>query len=107
MIKITAIRNNIGLIKGFKVEGHAAYADYGNDIVCAAVSVTAYTALGALQELAELKDFYTLREGYIDCRIPTGLDENTSRTVNTILETTMIGFMQIEAKYKEFVSVLN
>lgn len=107
MIRITVIRDNKGLIRQFTMEGHAAYAEYGSDIVCSAVSVTAYTAIGALQDLAGLEGFYELRDGYVDCRIPSGLDENTSRTVNIILETTVIGFLQIEAKYKEYVSVLN
>ena len=37
MIKINyEISNNI--IKKVKIKGHANYADYGNDIVCASIS---------------------------------------------------------------------
>jgi uncharacterized protein YsxB (DUF464 family) len=107
MIRINVIRDNKGLVRQFSVEGHAEYADYGSDIVCAAISVTAYTALGALESLAGLQGFYSLKEGYVNCKIPSELDANTKQTVKVILETTVIGFKQIESKYKEYVSVFD
>jgi len=36
-------------------QGHAGYGRSGKDIVCAAVSALAYTAAGALEELAGIK----------------------------------------------------
>lgn len=46
-MKITITENSI------LVEGHANYADHGEDIVCAAVSAILYTAQLGLVEVAD------------------------------------------------------
>ena len=38
MISVKILRNSASRIVGFEVSGHANYAEYGQDIVCAAVS---------------------------------------------------------------------
>jgi uncharacterized protein YsxB (DUF464 family) len=52
------------------VEGHAGYAKAGKDIVCAAASATAYTAAGALSELAGLSGAWAERDGYFEISVP-------------------------------------
>ena len=44
MIKVT-----YDLAEGFRVKGHAEYAEKGNDIVCAGVTACIYTSLFNLQ----------------------------------------------------------
>ena len=39
MIDVTLFQNDSGDYVGFRMTGHAEYAEYGSDIVCAAVSV--------------------------------------------------------------------
>ncbi|MCI6715321.1 MAG: ribosomal-processing cysteine protease Prp, partial [Lachnospiraceae bacterium] len=39
MTKITFHTTKTGEYRGFTCEGHAGYADYGQDIVCASISV--------------------------------------------------------------------
>ena len=107
MINISIFRDVEGFIWQFIVEGHAEYDEPGRDIVCAAVSVTAYTAAGALEELAGLKNVYTEREGYMLCSIPQDISQPIKQTVKVILETTAIGFKQIELAYEDYVSVLD
>ena len=46
MIKVKLIKNN-NHIKKIIIKGHAMYADYGKDIVCAAVSSTIITSINA------------------------------------------------------------
>lgn len=36
--------------------GHAGYSDNENDIVCAAVSILAYTSLNSLKEVAKISE---------------------------------------------------
>jgi uncharacterized protein YsxB (DUF464 family) len=57
-------------IKSIRVEGHAGFGKYGKDIVCAAASVTAYTAAGALAELAGFDGCYAERDGYFEIALP-------------------------------------
>ena len=53
------------LLCGFTVEGHAGFADYGQDIVCAGVSALAQAALFGLQDLLGDVVRSEMREGYL------------------------------------------
>ena len=107
MIRIEVSRDNEGFIWQFSVKGHARFDKFGKDIVCAAVSVTAFNAIGALKELAELKNFYSEKDGFMLCSIPLDLSLDKKEIVKVILDTTVIGFKQIELSYRKNVSVLD
>ena len=106
-IRVEISRDKEGFIWQFSVKGHAGSDKSGKDIVCAAVSVTAYNAIGALEELAGLKDFYSEKDGFMLCSIPENISTELKLTVKIILETTAIGFKQIEHSYRKYVSVLD
>ncbi|MDP4094090.1 MAG: ribosomal-processing cysteine protease Prp [Bacillota bacterium] len=105
MINISIVRDKKGFIWEFTVKGHAGYGKYGSDIVCAAVSVVAYTAIGALDELAGIKN-YSEKDGYMKCSIPLDIPEDKKQTAGIILETMAIGFKQVRNAYGKYVSVL-
>lgn len=62
MITVNFRVSSEGLIKGMSLKGHSGYADSGNDIICASASTLLYTAIGSLEELCGLTDFYRLSE---------------------------------------------
>ncbi len=105
MVNVSIVRDGSGSIRRFTVKGHAGYARHGSDIICAAASVTAYTAVGALEELAGIKDCHTERDGFLSCSIPEGLTGQQKQVAGVILETTAIGFKQIALEYREFIAV--
>ena len=107
MINISIIRDKKGFIWQFTVKGHAGYKESGKDIVCAAVSVTAYNAVNALEELAGLKDFYSDKDGYMRCSIQEDIQEGSKEIARIILETMAIGYKQIQLSYRKYVSVLD
>ena len=106
MINVSIVRDHSGFIWQFSIEGHAEYDGQGNDIVCAAASVTAYTAVGALGDLAGIKNCHTENDGFLFCSLPADLSEKQKQTAGIILETTVIGFKQIELEYAEFLKVM-
>ena len=57
--------------------GHAGYAEAGNDIVCAAVSMLVINTINSLDVLAGVKMQVSTdeEEGYIDCKFLSELDE--------------------------------
>lgn len=105
MIDIRIVRDKEGFIWEFTVEGHAGFDKRGSDIVCAAVSAVAYTTIGALDDLTDIKN-YSEKSGLMSCRIPTDISEDKKQVVKIILETMLIGFKQIRDAYKKYVSVL-
>ncbi|HEX2946700.1 MAG TPA: ribosomal-processing cysteine protease Prp [Clostridia bacterium] len=106
MIKVVITRNTKGSITAFDINGHADYADEGLDIICSAVSVTAYTAAGALEDLAGIKQCYRESDGHLTITLPQEMTDMQKTTVGIILETTAIGFKQIELSYGKYVSVV-
>jgi uncharacterized protein YsxB (DUF464 family) len=107
MIKVNIIRDGRGFIKQIIVKGHAGFAEEGRDLVCAAASVTAYTAAGALGDLAGLENCYTENRGNMVISLPEEISEEQEKTAGIILETATIGFKQIELSYGDYISVLD
>jgi uncharacterized protein YsxB (DUF464 family) len=107
MIRIVISRNSAGSITSLEIGGHSGYAEEGADIICSAVSATAYTAAGALGELAGLKDCYSESSGHMTIRLPDNMSAKQAETAAIIMETTAIGFKQIEHSYGRYVSVMD
>ena len=53
MIKANFLRSE-GFYTAFSIEGHAGYADFGEDIVCAGVTSAVMTVLNGITEVAKL-----------------------------------------------------
>ncbi len=104
MIQAVIIQNARGMIRGFKVKGHAEYDEPGDDIVCSAVSAIIFTALGGMDELAGYKMFEE-KNGSITCFIPDNLTAEQFATADIILKTMVIGLRQIETDYNKYIRI--
>ena len=74
MIKVRIVKNN-NIIDSIHCNGHANYADYGKDIVCAAVSsitITACNSILALEDTINCKE----NSGLLEIRILKKTDIN-------------------------------
>ena len=58
MIKVNISKKN-NIIESIKCNGHAEYADYGNDIVCASFSTMIITTINAILEIDKDSISYT------------------------------------------------
>jgi len=106
MISIEIKRSSNGLIKGFRIQGHAGYSSKGKDIVCAAVSAIAYTAVGALDEMAGIKN-YTEKDGFMEFGITSEISGKLLETANIIMNVAAVGFKQIEYSYGKYVRIVD
>ena len=68
MTEITFYQTETGEFTGFRAEGHAGYAESGEDIVCAALSALIINTINSVNELTEdeLDADIDEEEGYID-----------------------------------------
>ncbi|MCI7061233.1 MAG: ribosomal-processing cysteine protease Prp [Lachnospiraceae bacterium] len=53
MIDVKLIQDSAGEYTGFEMTGHAEYAEYGQDIVCAAVSALVINAINSIEEYTD------------------------------------------------------
>ncbi len=111
MIKAKFFNNHSNKKTGFEITGHAGYADHGEDIVCAAVSVLGYTALNALVEIAGLnKEDMQVEiretEGFMKVLLQDEIIEgNSSRDIQIILETLDVGIKTVIESYPEYITI--
>lgn len=90
-------------MRGFEIEGHAGWADSGQDIVCAGISFLAINTQNAIESFCEDKFEQTCNEkkGFMRFVIE-GLPGHDAEL---LLETARMGFEEIAAEYDEFVSM--
>lgn len=105
MIRVTFWRGRDGELGGFRVTGHAGYGPKGGDIVCAAVSALAQTAVLGLEDQLEGKPEVTISDGDLQCRLPADLSPAGARTARVILRTLEVGLNTIATDYRPYVQV--
>lgn len=102
MIKIEIFRDLQGDVEGFKIVGHANTAPHGKDIVCAAVSTLAQTALLGVESYLGKPVDYNISSGNLQMRLMSKPDELT----NAIFETMILGLSEIENINPKSVQIL-
>ena len=54
MIQVEIIRDASKAYVGFSIKGHAGYAEHGQDIICAAVSVLAQNTVNSIEQFTTI-----------------------------------------------------
>ena len=87
-------------IHKFELSGHAGYAEYGQDIVCAAVSALSISAVNGLEHFLPQQPEVEVRDtdGYLTCSLPN-LDLQTLEQAQWILKTMVLGIEEIQRNY--------
>ena len=93
---------------GFDIKGHADYAPHGEDIICAAVSVLAITAVNSLLEQVGPVMIKQSDDGLVSCRLPDeSLTNEKEIKAQAILKTLLIGLNGVSMEYPEHVKLDN
>ncbi|SES97045.1 ribosomal-processing cysteine protease Prp [[Clostridium] polysaccharolyticum] len=104
MIKVTVFRNDNGICKGFQCMGHAGYAGFGQDIVCAAVSVLVVNTINSIEEFTDDAIACEVKEENGDVKLEFTADiSNESRL---LVESMLLGLRGVEQEYgKDFIVI--
>jgi uncharacterized protein YsxB (DUF464 family) len=87
-------------VVSFHLEGHAGDAVKGENIICAAASAIAQTAIGSLQDIARIEPDYQAEDGLICCRVSyEGDDRDQLIRIASLMGSVRIGCMQLEDSY--------
>lgn len=97
MIRVQAVKEH-GQYKRFTIEGHAGYADPGEDIVCAAVSALVINAINSIEKFTE--DAYTCdcQDGVIKRWEFSG---EISERAALLMDSLMLGLSEVQKSYGE------
>lgn len=104
MIHIQVWRDQAGQVHQLKVKGHADYAPHGQDIVCAAVSAIAQTAVIGLTDQAgiDMDGCVIIKDGLVEITLPDLLQQQRPAAY-TILNTAALGLRSIQMAQPGFV----
>ena len=86
-----------GQYKAFEFFGHAKYARFGKDIVCAGISALSFTAVSSIEKLCDDKMNVDSdeKDGLIRCIF----EEPTSKDATLLVDSMIIGLTQIQEQY--------
>ena len=104
MTHITIYRNQENAFTGFLCEGHAGYADEGEDIVCAGISTLVINTINAVELLTDTTILADAdeAEGTIDVNFPSGCDKQAKLLVDAMI----LGLQGIQTNYgKKFLTL--
>ncbi|MCR5823265.1 MAG: ribosomal-processing cysteine protease Prp [Lachnospiraceae bacterium] len=103
MIKITPIHNEKDEVCGFRTEGHAGYAPYGQDIICASVSALATNTVNSVE--AFTSDKFSCKQaadGFLELILVDGVSAES----RLLLDSFFLGIEAIVQEYgKKFVNL--
>ena len=96
MISITVfVKDN--KYTGIYSKGHAGYADAGEDIVCAAVSVLMINTLNSIEAFTDDNFDCKQKDGYLDFHIT----EPISDAAQLLMQSLVLGLKDIQKTYGE------
>lgn len=96
MITITQNRN------GFNIQGHAGYAEFGKDIVCAGVSALLQGLLVSFDHLTDDRITSDISPGRADIYY-----RNLSKTGRLLMDSFFLGVLEIEKEFPEYVKIID
>jgi uncharacterized protein YsxB (DUF464 family) len=98
MITVTVTREN-GNPVGFRVSGHANMGEYGEDLVCAAVSAIVQTAILGITEVCHISAGVSIEEGETVCILSKDANADAIQRAGIVLNTMIAGLRSIQQSY--------
>ena len=104
---IVKITKKDGHIREVLCDGHTCYGEYGEDIVCSALSSVVQTAALGLMSVAGININLEREEtrGYLKMNIPENLSEFQEIQADAILETMLCGVSDLYQGFSDFIEL--
>ncbi len=104
---IVRITKKQGHIHTVECDGHTNYGEYGEDIVCSALSSVVQTAALGLMSVAGININLKREEekGYLLLEVPEDLSELQQIQADAILETMLCGVSDLYQGFSDFIEL--
>lgn len=96
--------NHDDLIVGFRITGHAGYAEEGSDIVCSAVSSAAYMTANTVTDVLMLSPEISENDGYLRLKLKSHADAENAKD---ILNGFSLHIAELSKQYPRYITVIN
>ena len=97
MINVIIKRDKDKVVKGIEIKGHAGYAEYGQDIICAAVSSLALNMANSVEEFTDdhFEGSVSDDGGYFSFSFP----DEISPESQLLMKALILGLQNIQRDY--------
>ena len=100
MIKVRfSVKNN--RMTGFEVSGHASFAPYGKDIVCAAVSSAAIMAADTITDVIGAKANVLCKDGLLKLHL-----EEENKEASAVLRGLRLHLRELSKQYPQNIRII-
>lgn len=103
MVAITVFVTENGEYAGYRFEGHADSAPYGEDLVCAAASMLAVITQNSL-EVQHIPHEGKADSGHVWVRLIPDEDEHRKIAAQAVLKTLAVGAEQLAKSYPKYIN---
>ena len=104
MIQVEIIRDASKAYVGFSIKGHAGYAEPGQDIICAAVSVLAQNTVNSIEQFTDdtFSGEIDEKTGSLAVSFPHGVGKDS----RLLLDSMVLGLTSIAEEYgKKYIKI--
>ena len=103
MINVKAIYNEDNEICGFRVEGHAGYAERGSDIICAAVSALSENTVNSVEAFTD--DHFSCKTDENSGLLEFIITSDVSKESRLLLQSFFLGIRTISEEHNKYVKL--
>ncbi len=103
MVQVDICKDKQGRITGYKVSGHAGFAEEGMDIICSAVSALTQAPLLGLERHLKLKPSYSVNQQ--DGILEVALNSAPTDLTQAVLQTMVYGVESIARQCPQYVRI--
>lgn len=106
MTKIEVLKKNGRIVK-YSAKGHSEYAEHGQDIVCAALSVAMQFPLGGMQEILDITPKFEIdSDGYLDIDMRGMEFLEKEKEVDVLLNTMVLMLKELSKGYPKHIKLV-
>ena len=104
---VTFYKRSDGALIGYRAEGHAGYAEAGEDIVCAAVSALTQSILNGIRNVLGAPVMFEVDDdaAFLEARLTPETPEAQVQQAQLLLVTLLEGLQAIERSYPRNVRI--
>ena len=106
MVRVKVLRRSDGWPLSVEISGHALFGSYGNDIVCAAVSMLVQTIIFAAEDLLKTDPGALIQEGYVHLAPPANVEPEKREKLLLLVETMLLGLKETKNAYPDYIEYL-
>jgi hypothetical protein len=96
MIDVIVYQDSKGDLTGFQMKGHAEYAEYGQDIVCAGVSALVINTINSVEQFTQDTFEHSVEPDVVTFTVTS---RSVSASTKLLLQSLCLGLSGIQDEY--------